>query len=70
MDVVAIWSIAATAFIGALGVIVPAVTKRGDRQHESDLEKERAALASAAWVREHQASAYERLVKAMDVNNR
>ena len=45
---------------------MPAVTKRGDRQHESDLEQERADLASAAWVREHRASAYERLVKAMD----
>ncbi|MFF5020287.1 hypothetical protein [Streptomyces sp. NPDC001165] len=66
MDVVAIWSVSASTLVGSLGILVPAMTKRGDRKHDSDLEQQRAEIARANWVREKRASAYERLLKAID----
>jgi len=65
MDVVAILAVGATTLIGALGVIVPAVTKQGDRKHETELEQQRDEFAHATKIREQQSSAYARLWKAM-----
>jgi hypothetical protein len=45
--------------------VVPALGRQADRRHERRLKSYQAELERAAWVREHQAIAYERLETAI-----
>jgi hypothetical protein len=66
MDAVAIWSITASAVVGSLGIIVPAFTRKQDREHETELERERAELAHEQWIRVKRGNAYERVLTALE----